>query len=148
MDTAHFFQRLPGIWTINRSISGYARMQGEASFSQIKANANALHYHEQGTLTLEGSQKTLACYQDYVYRYQNEQKVISVHFVEEGNTDRWFHTLRFSTANEISTAEGNHLCNQDIYLAVYKSIDKDHFEVIYKVKGPKKDYESHTFFRR
>jgi len=148
MNTIRFFQNLPGSWVINRSIPDYGHMQGEATFSQIGTETNKLRYHEQGQLTLEASKKTFACYRDYVYRYQGEQDAISIHFVEAGKTDRLFHMLQFPTDSDVSTAKGTHHCGQDIYRAVYESIDNDAFRIIYKVKGPHKDYESHTTFQR
>ncbi len=146
MKTICFFQRLSGSWIISRFISNHGCVRGDATFRQIETNV--LHYHEQGLLTLESSKRTLACYRDYVYRYEYESDAIFVYFVEAGKADRLFHMLRFPLSDEPSVARATHHCKSDTYEAIYELINADNFKITYKVSGPNKNYESHTFFQR
>jgi Family of unknown function (DUF6314) len=148
MNTLQFFQSLPGNWSLKRTIPN-GNMVGEATFEAVETKINTLFYHEQGWITFNlQPQQTLACHREYMYCYQCESDAIFIYFIEDGETDRLFHTLQFSLAKGISTAAGIHLCKQDTYHVTYKTVDENAFEISYSVKGPKKDYTLYTVFKR
>lgn len=148
MNTRGFFQHLSGNWNFERSIiegSSTWLARGEATFKVVENETDTLSYHEQGQLERAPNQ-SIEFYRDYVYRYHGEQAAIAVYFVESGRTDRLFYTLQFQSDN--TTAQGEHHCNKDIYRTTYELIDENFFEIYYQVKGPQKDYQLRTFFRR
>ncbi len=151
---AAIYRALQGSWNTRRVFSNNEFFVGKARFKPCKHENNALHYKEKGTYHQMNGQEIVAS-QQYIYRLSNNQ--ISAYFVDREtgtnvkNTNRLFHILQFEEKQKIeksSVAKASHLCAADTYKTRYEFISEDEFNIIHIVKGPKKDYNSSTFFRR
>ncbi|CAM6129754.1 unnamed protein product [Calypogeia fissa] len=159
------FHALAGSWTLNRKIdnrmdtSQSGTVQGTATFTTT--GHNEYLYNESGTLSLAVGQH-FKVYRKYVYAYDSHANRIDVFFEKEGTRDYLFHSLKFLSRGSSSVsggskeelskvssgwrAEGQHLCNKDMYYPSYlfefqgNSLAK--MEISYSVAGPQKDYTS------
>ncbi len=142
------------IWTFERVLTGKPSdgvVQGRAQF--ILSHPHELLYQEQGKLTLT-SKTPLNTSQKYIYRYDEESKLLSVYFVDANNRSAaLFHPLHFqpNSSSPFSwLANGEHLCRQDQYFASYSfafhGIDLSRLQITYTVKGQAKAYISQTVF--
>lgn len=173
--TAVVFASLEGSWRLRRQLQsalpGFPSglFEGTATFAPRKPSAHSvageLLYHEQGELRTENN-LTLRANRKYIYRYNSESDKISVWFVKERTksqeggeeVDYLFHDIEMAYAGERGwTGEGEHLCELDMYWAMYefrlpKIVEESErcnvFGVRYKVKGPQKDYTTSTAYER
>ena len=135
------FTFLEGAWRFHRTISTGATVEGTAVFAKRPDTDNTLDYREDGTCTMpEGS--IFTAYMKYVYRFHNEK--ISVHFAD----DRFFHALQFHLESDPLTATAQHLCVCDTYQATYTFFERNRFQLLYEVQGPKKNYTIKTLFTK
>ena len=168
------FESLKGSWRLKRSLNsvlpGFPSgiFDGTASFTPRKPSAHSiageLLYAEQGELKTDNG-LTLRANRKYIYRYSAEEDKISAWFVKEESklndgheeVDYLFHDLEMQQSKDGWVGKGDHLCNMDMYWALYdfRSTDSskqpgamDVFGVRYKVKGPEKDYTSDTAYQR
>ncbi len=141
MNSIHrIFCSLEGYWKLSRSITNQGSIDGIACFKKKADHSNVLFYKEKGVFTpLNG--KSLNISQEYEYRYSKEK--INVFFARE--CDRLLHALEFVESNK---ASGEHSCGCDTYLAIYQFNLPDEFELTYLVKGPNKDYQIKTVFKK
>lgn len=142
-------------WVFERVVSGNpceGTVQGRAQF--LFSHPHELLYQEQGKLTLN-SQTSLDTHQNYLYRYDEDSDLLSVHFIDANHrTAALFHTLQFQpNASSLSAwlANGEHVCGQDHYFVSYLfTVNRDNllrWQITYRVKGPVKDYRSQTLFQ-
>lgn len=133
------FNRLHGVWRLQRTVSTMGRMTGWACFT---TSALGLDYREEGDVLPDIGQQT-KFYQDYKFRLG--ENGIAVVFTD----GRPFHDLAFDPADPW-TATGHHLCGHDRYDAVYRFEEKDpdRFRLSWTVRGPRKDYRLDTTFTR
>ena len=164
------FDSLKGSWRLKRSLNsalpGYPSgiFEGTAIFSTRANSASEFLYAEQGELKTENG-FSLKGNRKYVYRYDADADRISAWFVTEDSklnagkekVDYLFHDLEVKQTETGWVAEGEHLCDKDMYWAFYdfsspsiveRGQEMDVFGVRYKVKGPNKDYTSDTAYQR
>ena len=172
---AAVFEALEGSWRLKRSLNstlaGFpsGTFTGTASFAArtptADTTAGELLYSEQGELKTDTGH-TLKANRKYIYRYNADEDKISAWFVKEDTkandgheeVDYLFHDLEMEqTAGGEWAGQGEHLCELDMYWALYqfrlKAVaeegrEMDVFGVRYKVKGPQKDYTSDTAYER
>lgn len=141
-------------WTFERVLTGKPLegvVHGQAQF--LFSHSHELLYREQGKLTLT-SQTPLESSQQYLYRYDEDNDLLSVYFIDVNDRPTGlFHTLHFQPESPSSVgwlANGEHLCSQDHYFASYSlafnGVNLSHLQITYRVKGPAKAYVSHTVF--
>lgn len=110
----------------------------------VRDGSSVLNYSEDGVLEGVGPfQKK--------YQYTLTPDGIAVTHDDAHNRDAAFHTLSFVLADRdngwVASAEAEHLCNQDLYLSMYRLSD-DVFYVSHTVEGPNKDYVIRTYYAR
>lgn len=144
LDKYKIFKNLEGHWHFIReidnklikSLSGCAI--GVANFVSVKNSSNLLHYVEHGEfITIAGHKSAVT--QEYFYNFTDTGD-IEVHFASCGVIKEFFHAVGDGEAIK-------HVCLNDTYKVDYKFFD-DHFTINYNVIGPKKNYSSHTTFKR
>ncbi|MFT3728579.1 MAG: DUF6314 family protein [Terricaulis sp.] len=135
-----FFTRLPGVWTVARTIEdsriGAGRFDGVAIFSAD--DPRTLAYQENGELVF-GDWRGPAYRR---WRYQYEGSALSI-FYPGGET--LLHRFEF---NGDATAQHAHLCGPDQYCATFTLDEADAFTLRYAVDGPAKRYVLNTIYRR
>ncbi len=140
---AQVFSALEGRWTLNRKIPGYGMIEGIAEFQKSETDSKTLHYREDGLLcTLDD--KNFTVFREYLYRFQNDTIIV---FFKE-NPERLMHLLEFSNDGFFKTAKARHICDCDIYDAIYAFHLPEEFRLDYSIKGPNKNYSIHTLFQR
>lgn len=168
------FEGLKGSWRLRRQLASVlpgfpsGSFEGTATFSPRTPSAlsvvGELLYHEQGELKTENG-LTLKANRRYIYRYNTDEDKISAWFVKENTkqqegkeeVDYLFHDLEFEQSGKGWIAKGDHLCDKDMYWAMYdfripklaeEGEELKVFGIRYKVKGPSKDYTSDTAYER
>lgn len=143
MNIINFLSKLPGNWSLNRTIYEFPRKnimancKGSASFKPDKKNKNHLAYEEKGDIELpEG--KSTSFYKSYHYLIDDED--FKVYFDPE--LKNLFHKVL------TSDLIGKHFCDPDTYQTHYQFTSENAFKTICKVSGPNKNYEIHTMFIR
>lgn len=122
-----------GHWLVSREISeatgGVARFEGRAAWMPAD---RGLAYRETGTMTLDSG----AVFQAERRYFWAED--LAVHF-DDG---KFFH--------QVPAAGGvvRHWCDPDDYQLSYDFSLWPQFEVLWKVKGPRKDYKARTKYTR
>ena len=173
---AAIFESLQGSWRMKRSLNsalpGFPSgiFEGTATFVPRKPSAESaageLLYSEQGELKTENGLSLRAARQ-YIYRYSSDEDKISAWFIKEDTkqtgggeeVDYLFHDLEMEQgANKAWLGRGEHLCEKDMYWALYEfrlaevaeegGRQMDLFGVRYKVVGPQKDYTTDTAYER
>ena len=134
------FARLAGHWQLERAVSGFGAMKGQAVF--ISAAPDRLDYREEGELYPALGQPS-RFFRDY--RYSLNPSGIAVAFADGAP----FHAMQPDPADPW-TVRGTHLCAEDFYRAVYgfRQGDPDLFTLRWDVQGPRKKYRIDTTFRR
>lgn len=130
-----FFKYLQGKWRIDREVSNYGRLIGEAEL--IPIDVDSLRYRED--LILESSHEKW--HREYIYAYEDGN---IIKYFSDG---RLFYPLEFKMGNGISII-GEHLCDCDLYKAVYHIKNENAFSLEYTVDGPNKSYKIVTKFIR
>jgi hypothetical protein len=132
---ASIFNKLTGSWSFQRKVSDFGVMSGKAVFKGM--NENLLKYREEGV-----QESGLNFFREYFYK--NAGTSIEVYFDEK--LTRHFQDLTFKSLE----VQADHYCGCDIYESLYdfRSIAFGKFEVTHKVKGPHKDYTSHTQYTK
>jgi Family of unknown function (DUF6314) len=142
-------------WVFERVVIGKpceGTVQGRAQF--LFSHPHELLYQEQGKLTLT-SWTSLDTHQKYLYRYDEENDLLSVNFIGENHRSAaLFHTLYFqpnSSSRAAWLANGEHVCGQDDYFTSYlftvNRVNLLRWQITYRVKVPVKDYLSQTLFQ-
>ena len=122
-----------GRWQLERKI--VSNDAADMLFNGVacwKPDNGKARYREEGELLLAG-QRPMFAEREYVWT--SDLKV----FFPDG---RFFHTV----ATDGSKVE--HWCDPDTYIGRYNFSDWPVFSVFWRVTGPKKDYTSHTCYRR
>lgn len=123
------------MWCIDRNVSNYGRLRGEAELIQI--SQDSLKYRE--NLTLESSYEKW--HREYFYSYEDGNVI---KYFSDG---KLFYPLEFKCEGRLSII-GEHLCDCDLYKAVYSIKDESSFSLEYTVNGPNKSYKITTKFVR
>jgi hypothetical protein len=139
---ADVLEHLHGAWHFDRTIDDKANMAGEASFA-LHSEGFVL-YRESGLLRLASGEE-FNSHRSYLFR--EAPCGFAVFFAE--SPPRLFHqiTLRDSKQGELA-GDATHSCGEDLYVSTYQFMPGFVFSVHHRVHGPKKNYLSHTVFRR
>jgi hypothetical protein len=141
VDGGGVFERLLGRWSFVREISGQGSMTGAATFERV--DANCAEYRESGELRLKGGQ-TLRAEQRYVYAKVEGGFTVCFH-----DTGELFQRVVFAAGEgEVWKGSASHLCKADVYDSEYCLRGDGTFVVHHAVRGPRKDYEIRTVYRR
>ncbi|KAG4067225.1 hypothetical protein HA402_000216 [Bradysia odoriphaga] len=157
--TKQIFDNLVGIWSIKRVLGNYGTAEGTAKFTlqnqapnkfenQTERRTNdvlVINYREDlqvKYLSDLGPNIENTAYKEYVYLYDKARDKIVKKFTN-GNL---FYEL--SIDFEKQTANGDHLCEKDMYKALYTFVNPQNFILTYFVNGPKKDYLIETAFTK
>jgi hypothetical protein len=135
------FDRLEGIWDLDRIIEGKAGMRGSAVFRRLAAGL--LKYREEGRIRLADGQ-TFEGHRDYLF--ERGPAGFSVLFAED--PPRLFHGIALLRDGDALAGSARHLCAADQYDSRYRFLADGSFVVEHTVYGPRKDYLSRTTFRR
>jgi len=134
-----FFARLPGAWTVTRTIDdsrlGTGRFTGQAVFAPN--GDGALLYAENGELTL-GDWKGPA-YRRWLYTRQDNALCI---YYPDGSV--LLH--RFPFAADSAHAMHTHFCAADRYEAEIQLLGGGRYALNYAVYGPSKEYMVRTVY--
>jgi len=134
----HVFHILRGYWKLYKEVIFFsgemvARYDGVARYTNRETEV--LLYREEGMLQM-ASGANMRAFQGY---YFVMEKHLNVYFDEEKK--RLFHTFSFLDSKEFPLrAKGEHYCKCDHYSVEYLFHHSDHYEVVYSVTGPKKNY--------
>lgn len=162
------FDSLAGIWRLVRHTTTplehwqnagaeCIRATGVAAFILSDEDPNMLIYSEkvfiQNPNDATSPMSGVEAKQKYKYRYDDRASSITKYFFD----DRLFYKMNFDqnqseqsseaitacgrSSSELTTACGEHLCIQDLYLANYTFKNDNSFVLKYKINGPKKCYE-------
>ena len=143
MSGAGVFAALPGVWSLQREFApGLGTMTGTARFTPVRDGV--LRYREDGRATFRGGH-TGDAFREYDYLLDPDG-TIRVCFVEPGAAGRPLPALRFD--GSLAEAVDTHLCGADSYVGRYAFALPDRFTVDMDVRGPAKDYSTHTVFER
>ncbi len=135
----NFYHIFKGHWIFTRHVSEpNVIITGTAHFA-IKDDERIL-YTEEGTYHLHNDCQT--CFQTHVYAITPNTFTI---FKSNGVL---LHDVSVEDTLFPVTAQHDHLCNQDLYHCQWLFHNNNHFDILYTVKGSKKDYQIKTAFRR
>ncbi len=133
------FEFLLGRWTLDREVSGQARMVGELWVSAVGEGTAV--YAERATVRTEDGARFSGS-QRYLVRRCADGVVLC--FAGSGAV---FQELRFAAGGHGSLwAEAVHRCAEDEYLSAYALGPGRAFMVRHEVSGPRKAYVSVTRF--
>ena len=140
------FAALAGVWRLSREFApGLGTMTGTARFRPVRDGV--LHYREDGRVAFEGGH-TGDAFREYHY-VLDPDGTIRVCFVEPDTFGRTLHALRLDAAvTAVAEAVDTHLCGADTYVGRYAFALPGRFTVDMDVRGPAKDYSTHTVFER
>jgi hypothetical protein len=144
------FDRLAGVWSIDRSIEPGGRFEGQALFRPD--GPDRLAYQEKGDMILADGSRFEAT-RRYVYDWIGNwiQGRIVVRFDDGPNRGNVFLKLDLRSADDAAEpieARDSHLCGEDVYDATYRFVDAGRFEFTCRVHGPRKDYVLRTVYSR
>jgi hypothetical protein len=135
------FERLFGVWQLNREISGQGRMTGIAAFEALDAR-RAL-YRESGELWLEEGTRLRG---EQRYFYERAEGGFAIHFHDSGEL---FERVIFEVGvGGIWVGRAEHHCEADVYRSEYLFRRGERFEVSHNVRGPRKYYTIRTVYTR
>ncbi|HET7015522.1 MAG TPA: DUF6314 family protein [Streptosporangiaceae bacterium] len=139
------FERLPGRWDLDRTISGGGTVLGQAEFSARMPGV--LRYRETGSLSLS-SGYVGKVYREYFYCLEEDH--IHVSFADAAPGERSFLRLR-PVAGDLGgelRAGDTHHCGSDVYEATFSFESARRILTTIQVTGPKKDYLIRTVLTR
>ena len=127
-----------GQWEITRNIEDRLNqkkfeLKGEATFSD---NDTLYHYNETGIMKSESFQSK--AHQDYLWVITSEGWKIN--FIDGSH----FHDLELVNQEQ----HVYHKCVNDIYRGEFLLNLPNDIKVLWNVSGPRKDYVSHTYYKK
>ena len=141
---------LPGIWKLYRQLGAYGIMEGTSHFTPL--DADQLQYIETGEAQY-GFPQTYKTTRRYIF----VKKENNIHiYIDDGlHKGDLLYTLEWEKPCVLSAtsplpciATGTHVCKEDTYQARYQFFFPSYFSLCYRVKGPQKDYQIHSIFRK
>jgi hypothetical protein len=140
-DPQHVFDRLLGMWSFVRAVSGQAKMTGNATITLLAEGV--AQYVEKAHVTLADG-KVLHGEQRYLYRKTSSGFGVLFH-----ETGELFHALTFVADDDGGLrASATHDCKADLYRSEYVVGQDGEFRVRHVVRGPRKDYAIETIYSR
>jgi hypothetical protein len=138
-----------GEWNFDRRIVHFAENRQEHVYGAVKFTRPVLDYvlyREDGFYEVSPT-KSLNVFREYEYQVAGD--CLEIYFVEQGERAHLFLSLKFSKQEDnVWLATSDHLCIKDLYMARFEveldGLAATNIKMIYRVKGPNKDYESTT----
>lgn len=151
--TKQIFENLIGIWSIKRVLGSYGTAEGQAKFTlknqipEIPSGEQTLiiDYREDLHVKYDndlGPNIESTAYKEYVYLYD----IVRDKIIKKFTNGNLFYELSMDFDKQ--TAHGDHLCDKDMYKALYSFTGPRNFVLTYYVNGPKKDYVIETEFTK
>lgn len=135
------FDLLLGTWHVSREIPGHASAHGNATVHPV--SPDEARYDEQVTLRLLSGPNLQG---SAAYLFRRQPHGFDVLFP---HTMQLFHQLHFtSEPTGILIANAIHRCVADLYHSTYRLHPSGIFRIEHRVRGPHKDYLSHTTLTR
>lgn len=131
-----------GDWSMQRVISGFGEITGQARFSIKEGNDQCLDYKEAMVLPNSVDQKPNAF---RLYEYRMTASGFDIFFADGATNGELFLSFAFTQASLLTC---HHLCIKDHYDAKFEFLSCDEFDLSFTVSGPNKDYTTHTRFTR
>lgn len=135
-----------GDWRVQRVISGFGEITGQAMFQVSDESEQYLDFKE--AMVLPNVQKSA---QDQkpnafrTYQYRMTEEGFDIFFSDGATKGELFLSFAFTQASLLTS---HHLCIKDHYDAMFEFLSPDEFELSFSVVGPKKDYSILTRFTR
>lgn len=123
----------------NREFDNGSKANGTARFD-VKDD-NFLEYSEKGQLILSDGQVLKSSRQ---YYYEIHPREILIYFFESPKS--LFEKIELQEIKGAWMGKAMHHCGNDLYCSEYHFWEDGTFEILHKVKGPKKNYISKTQF--
>ncbi|WP_341747494.1 DUF6314 family protein [Candidatus Tisiphia endosymbiont of Dascillus cervinus] len=147
----YIFHNLVGTYAITRILGNYGTAKGIAYFIEDKGHSSPhsrILYREDLDVEYYSNTNRVKAFKEYLYSL--EQNRIVKYFVNENNNGLFYqlHFISNIPFQDKVQAKGTHQCNLDIYQANYTFLNKNSFELSYKVLGPNKNYTIKTSFTR
>jgi len=131
-----------GDWTVQRVISGFGEISGQAKFKPSTERGECLDYKEAMVLPNSPNQQANAF---RLYEYRITESGFDIFFADGATNGDLFLSFAFTQASLLTC---HHLCIKDHYDATFEFLSENVFELSFTVDGPKKDYSIHTRFTR
>jgi hypothetical protein len=135
------FDRLEGVWTLNRIVEYQATVAGVAEFQRL--SAHRLKYREEGEVRLADG-NVFSGYREYLF--ERGPDGFLVFFAED--PPRLFHRIALIREGDTLAASATHHCAADHYDSLYQFLLDGSFVIQHIVNGPCKAYTSRTRFMR
>lgn len=135
-----------GSWKVQRVISGFGEITGQAMFQVNDEHEQYLDFQEAMTLPSaqhKSQDQKPNAFRTYQYRMTNEG--FDIFFSDGATKGDLFLSFAFTQASILTS---HHLCIKDHYDATFEFLSADQFELSFSVVGPKKDYSIQTTFTR
>ncbi|REG82434.1 DUF6314 family protein [Marinomonas pollencensis] len=129
-----------GDWKVERTISGFGDVSGEAHFHRHADNEQWLDFQEAMVLPGSEAHKPNA-FRRYTYRMT--EAGFDIYFSDGATDGALFLSFAFTQASLLTS---HHLCIKDHYNAKFEFLSEQEFVLSFTVEGPKKDYSIHTRF--
>lgn len=131
-------------WHLQRRITDHlthqvVMIEGVVTWEEARGGAAPYTnlYHENCVMQLP--QYTATASQTYGYQFPSDS-IAEVSFID----GRLFYTLDLATSH----CDIHHLCGEDTYIGGVDAIAEREYLQTWRVRGPRKDYTSHTIFSR
>jgi hypothetical protein len=138
------FEFFEGKWSVERKIYHYEEGSDLAIHAEFmdcsgqtifaRHNSHILIYSEE--LELQNSN----WHQEYQYKYSSEENSLVKYF---SNGDYFYELEPQKTG-----AKGTHKCIDDYYNSEYAFLNENEMQITYKIKGPQKNHEIITSYKR
>lgn len=133
-----------GDWKVQRVISGFGEITGQAMFQVNDQRDDYLDFQEAMVLpSLKGQDQKPNAFRTYEYRMTSDG--FDIYFSDGATKGDLFLSFAFTQASVLTS---HHLCIKDHYNATFEFLSDDDFELSFSVVGPKKDYSIQTRFTR
>lgn len=131
-----------GHWRVQREISGFGNITGQASFQRHESEAQWLEFQE--AMVLPGAKESKPnAFRRYTYRMTDLG--FDIYFSDGATDGALFLSFAFTQASILTS---HHLCIKDHYNAKFAFLSDHEFELSFSVVGPKKDYSIKTRFTK
>jgi hypothetical protein len=133
-----------GDWKVQRVISGFGEIAGQATFQVNDLRDDYLDFQEAMILpNLKGQDQKPNAFRTYEYRMTSDG--FDIYFSDGATKGDLFLSFAFTQASVLTS---HHLCIKDHYNATFEFLSDDDFELSFNVVGPKKDYSIRNRFTR
>jgi hypothetical protein len=142
---ARLLKSLEGRWTLSRTVDGFGKMNGFASFRRVLVG---LEYREEGILTLDSGSSHSAFRRLF---YCEEDEAIVIRFPPTSEPGAILHRLALIKTGDgpwpLEAADTHH-CGQDTYHGIYIFETPVTISTEIAVRGPKKNTTINTLLRK